>query len=95
MERRSSLQAPKEDSLRQLVLKDPDLRKIALMKKLAEKKVGAIMKIRTLDQLPKAQNTGLRIITGGMKTTPISEVERTAGLLSLEERREKKTLAPK
>ena len=37
------------------------------------------------DQLTKTQNAGLRIITGGMKTTPISEVERTAGLLSLEE----------
>ena len=42
------------------------------------------------DQLTKAQNTGLRIITGGMKTTPISEVGKTAGLLSLEERREEK-----
>ena len=45
-----------------------------------------------LDQLTKTQNTGLRIVTGGMKTTPISEVERTAGLLSLEERREDKLL---
>ena len=35
-----------------------------------------------LDQLTKAQNAGLRIITGGTKTTPISEVERTACLLS-------------
>ena len=48
-----------------------------------------------LDQLTKAKSAGLRIITGGMKTTPISEMERTAGLLSLEERREEKTLAPK
>ena len=48
-----------------------------------------------LDQLTKAQNAGLRISKGGMKTTLISEVERTAGLLSLKERREGKTLAPK
>ena len=45
-----------------------------------------------LDQLTKTQNAGLRIITGGMKTTPISELERTAGLLSLGERREEKLL---
>ena len=45
-----------------------------------------------LDQLTKTQNVGLRIITGGMKTTPISELERTAGLLSLGERREEKLL---
>ena len=45
-----------------------------------------------LDQLTKTQNAGLRIITGGMKTTPISEVERTASLLSLKERREEKFL---
>ena len=44
-----------------------------------------------LDQLTKTQNVGLRIITG-MKTTPISELERTAGLLSLGERREEKLL---
>ena len=45
-----------------------------------------------LDQLTITQNAGLRIITGGMKTTPISELERTAGLLSLGERREDKLL---
>ena len=45
-----------------------------------------------LDQLTKTQNAGLRIITGGMKTTPISKLERTAGLLSLGERREEKLL---
>ena len=45
-----------------------------------------------LDQLTKPQNAGLRIITGGMKTTPISELERTAGLLSLGERREEKLM---
>ena len=44
----------------------------------------------SLDQLAKAQNAGLRIITGGTKTIPISEVERTAYLLSLEKRREEK-----
>ena len=48
-----------------------------------------------LDQLTKTQNAGLRIITGGMKTTPISDLERTTGLLSLGERREEKTPAPK
>ena len=41
-----------------------------------------------LDQLTKTQNAGLRIVAGGMKTTPVSELERTAGLLSLEKRRE-------
>ena len=40
-----------------------------------------------LVQLTKAQTAGLRIIPDGMKTTPISEVERAAGLLSLEERK--------
>ena len=45
-----------------------------------------------LDQLTKTKNAGLRIITGGMKITPISELERTAGLLSFGERREEKLL---
>ena len=45
-----------------------------------------------LDQPTKTQNAGLRIITGGMKTTTISELERPAGLLSLGERREEKLL---
>lgn len=45
-----------------------------------------------LDNLNKTQNTGLRLITGAMKTTPISAMEKTAGLLSLEERREEKLL---
>ena len=45
-----------------------------------------------LDQLTKTQNAGLRIITGGMKTTPISELEKIAGMLSLGERREEKLL---
>ena len=43
-----------------------------------------------LDQQTKTQNALLRIITGGRKITPISEVARTAGLLSLGERREEK-----
>ena len=41
-----------------------------------------------VDQLTKTQNAGLRVITGGMKTTPISELEKTAG----KERREEKLL---
>ena len=45
-----------------------------------------------LGQLSKAQNPGLRFITEGRKNNPISEVERTAGLLSSEERREEKLL---
>ena len=45
-----------------------------------------------LDQLAKAQNAGLKIIISGMKRTPISEVERTVGLLSLDVRREEKLL---
>ena len=45
-----------------------------------------------MDQLTKTQNAGLRIITGGMKTTPISKLERTAGLLSWEERRQEQLL---
>ena len=45
-----------------------------------------------LDQLTKTLNAGLRIITRIMETTPISEVIKTAGLLSLEERREEKLL---
>ena len=45
-----------------------------------------------LDQLTKTQNAGLRIITDAMKTTPISEVEGTVGLMSFEERRKEKFL---
>ena len=44
-----------------------------------------------LDQLTKTPNAGPRIITGGMKTTSIAELERPAGLLSSGERREKKS----
>ena len=45
-----------------------------------------------LDQLTKAQNAGLRIITGSMKTTSIPEVERPAGLLSLDKSEKMKRL---
>ena len=46
-----------------------------------------------LGRLTKAQNSGLRIITGGMKTTLFSEVERTAGLVLLEESGEENSCA--
>ena len=39
----------------------------------------------TLQQLNKIHNTGLKIITGGMKYTPVNEMESLAGLKSLEE----------
>ena len=44
----------------------------------------------TLQKLDKIQNTGLRIISGGMKSTLINEMESLAGLKSLEEQREEK-----
>ena len=44
----------------------------------------------TLQKLDKIQNTGLRIISGGMKSTPINEMESLAGLKSLQEQREEK-----
>ena len=43
-------------------------------------------------KLGKVQNAALRLITGGMKTTPITAMEGTARLHSLEERREEKIL---
>ena len=43
-------------------------------------------------RLAKLQNAGMRIITGGLKTTPIHTLETTTGLRSLELRREEKTL---
>jgi ribonuclease HI len=43
-------------------------------------------------KLDKVQNTGLRIILGAMKTTPITEMEKTADLEPLETRREYKAL---
>ena len=45
-----------------------------------------------LDNLTKTQNAGLRLITGGMKTTPIPAMEKTTGIMSLEERRNEKLL---
>ena len=44
----------------------------------------------TLQKLDKIQNTGLRIISGGMKSAPINEWESLAGKNSLEEQREEK-----
>ena len=43
-------------------------------------------------RLAKLQNAGMRLITGGLKTTPINTLETTTGLQSLELRREEKTL---
>jgi ribonuclease HI len=43
-------------------------------------------------RLAKVQNAGLRIITGGIKTTPIQALETTTGLPSLDLRREEKVL---
>ena len=44
------------------------------------------------DKLDKVQNAGLRIILGAMKSTPISEMEKTADIEPLERRRQYKTL---
>ena len=44
-------------------------------------------------RLTKVQNTGMRLITGGLKTTPINALESTTGLLPLDTRREGKVLA--
>ena len=41
-----------------------------------------------LQKLDKVQNTGLRIISGGMKSIPIHEMESLAGLKSLKEQKE-------
>ena len=41
-------------------------------------------------QNSKFKNTGLRIISGGMNSTPIIEMESLGGLKSLEEQREEK-----
>ena len=46
----------------------------------------------TKTKLDKVQNTGLRTILGAMKTTPITEMEKTADLEPLDARREFKTL---
>ena len=52
---------------------------------------GTAAKTNT-NKLNKVQNASLRLITGGMKTTPISAMEKTAQLQTLEERREGKGL---
>jgi len=44
------------------------------------------------DCLDKIQNSSLRLITGGMKTTPISSMEATSHLSTLHERRDEKLL---
>ena len=41
-------------------------------------------------RLSKVQNTGMRLITGGLKTTPIQAMEKHTGLHSLDDRREEK-----
>ena len=43
-------------------------------------------------KISKIQNPNLRIITGGMNTTPITEMETCTGLPSIEERRNEKIL---
>ena len=43
--------------------------------------------LTTLQKLLKIQDNGLRIISGGMKSTPINEMESLAGLQILEEQR--------
>ena len=40
-----------------------------------------------LQKLDKIKNTGLRIISGGVKSTPINEMKNLAGLKSLEEKK--------
>ena len=52
---------------------------------------GTAAKTNT-NKLNKVQNASLRIITGAMKTTPINEMEKTAKLQSLEDRRKEKSL---
>ena len=44
------------------------------------------------DRLDKVQNSGLRTILGAMKSTPISELEKTAEVQPLEDRRQEKIL---
>ena len=44
------------------------------------------------NKLDKVQNIGLRTILGAMKTTPIAEMEKTAGVEALEGRRQAKRL---
>ena len=44
------------------------------------------------DKIKRVQNQAARIITGGMKSTPINDLENCTGLQSLEERRSSKIL---
>ena len=44
------------------------------------------------NKLDKVQNIGLRTILGAMKTTPVAEMEKTAGVEPLEGRRQAKLL---
>jgi ribonuclease HI len=46
----------------------------------------------TLQRLDKVQNQALRIITGGMKSTPIQEMEKITGIQPLQERRDTKVM---
>ena len=43
-------------------------------------------------RLARLQNVGMRLITGGLKTTPVHTLETTTGLQSLDQRREEKAL---
>ncbi|XP_076455528.1 uncharacterized protein LOC143290127 [Babylonia areolata] len=48
--------------------------------------LDTVCQLATCRGLTKTQNASLRLITGGMKTTPVSAMEKSAGLISLEER---------
>jgi ribonuclease HI/uncharacterized protein YaaR (DUF327 family) len=48
--------------------------------------------VSNTSKLDRVQNTAMRIITGGMKTTPIDKLETAAGLLPLNQRRDEKVL---
>ena len=43
-------------------------------------------------KVKKVQHQNLRLMTGGMKSTPIREMETLSGLQSIEDRRDSKTL---
>ena len=44
------------------------------------------------DRLSKVQNSGLRLISGGMKTTPIHAMEKHVNIRPLDDRREERVL---
>ena len=44
-------------------------------------------------EMARIQNQNIRIITGGMKSTPVKEMEAVTGLQSLEDRRDRKMLS--